>query len=299
MKDVSDKVNTLRTAVAEAVVRASRGAVASAKAGQTPKGAVWDVARSAGIIAAKKTSELIPYCHPIPVDHISIDFETTDSTIKISSTVKAIWKTGVEMEALTAASIAALTIYDMLKPMDDSLTISKVSLVGKSGGKLDFQEKIIPEAAVLVTSDSVASGKKDDKSGRLIVDRLKGFGVDVKSYVVVPDDKGQILKKVKSWVRENIQLIVTTGGTGLGPRDVTVDALREIIEREVPGVAEAMRAYGQHRTPYAMLSRGMAGIAGKSLIIALPGSSRGVKESLDAIFPYIFHVYPMIEGRGH
>jgi molybdenum cofactor biosynthesis protein MoaC len=299
MKDISDKITTLRSATAEGVVFASQTAVALAKAGKTPKGNVWDIARAAGIMAAKKTSELIPYCHQIPLDHVEINFEPLDSSIKISATVKAINKTGVEMEALTAVSVSALTVYDMLKPIDNAVRISELKLVEKKGGKSDFKERVIPTAAVLVTSDSISSGKKDDKSGKTIVERLKGFGCDVRSYHVIPDEREEILSRVRGWVKEGIQLIVTTGGTGLGPRDVTVDTLKSIIEREVPGISEAMRSFGQRRTPYAMLSRGAAGTVGKTLIITLPGSSKGVKESLDAIFPHIFHIYPMLEGKGH
>lgn len=299
MKDISDKIDTQRTATAEALIEAHPRAIAAAKAGTTPKGQVWDIARSAGIMAAKKTWDLIPYCHQIPLDHIQIDFDAEESKVKITAGVKAIWRTGVEMEALTAASVAALTVYDMLKPIDDNVTISKIHLVNKEGGKSDFREKTIPSAAVLVTSDSVAKGDKDDKSGRAIVERLKSLGADVKSYLVIPDDAEEITKVVKGWVDEGVGLIITTGGTGLGPRDVTVDALSKIIERKIPGIAEAMRSHGQIRTPYAMLSRGIAGTIGRTVIVTLPGSSMGVKESLDALFPYIFHIYPMIEGKGH
>lgn len=299
MKDVSSKITTFRTATAEVSVHASKDAVQMAATGNTPKGAVWDIARAAGIIAAKRTSELIPYCHQIPLEHVEINFTAAGELIKITSTVKAIHRTGVEMEALTAASIAALTVYDMLKPVCTEITISDIKLVEKKGGKSDFKETFIPRAAVLVTSDSVSVGKKDDKSGKLIVERLKKHGAEVSSYIIVTDDKEKIVKAVTAWVAEGIQLIITTGGTGLGPRDVTVNALEGLIERDVPGISEAMRSFGQMRTPYAMLSRGIAGTIGNTLVITLPGSSRGVKESLDAILPHIFHIYPMLAGGGH
>lgn len=299
MKDISNKIDTLRTAIAEATVAASPEAVESANTGKTPKGAVWDVARAAGIFAAKKTAELIPYCHQIPIDHVAIEFEPSRDSIRIRASVSAIWKTGVEMEALTAASVAALTVYDMLKPIDSGVAISGVRLIEKTGGKSSFAEESIPSAAVLVVSDSVASGKNEDKSGKLIVEKLESLGVDVKSCVTVPDEEREIAKVVKGWANGGILLIVTTGGTGAGQRDVTVSAISKIIERELPGVAEAVRAYGQRRTPYAMLSRGIAGLVGKTLIVTLPGSPKAVKESMDAIFPHVFHVYPMVEGKGH
>lgn len=299
MKDVSAKFNTLRYATAEACVNASAQAIAAAKSGNTPKGAVWDIARAAGIIAAKRTPELIPYCHSIALDHVSIDFEITQSSVKIIAKAKAIAKTGVEMEALTAATIASLTVYDMLKPIDADVTIAGIRLIEKKGGKSDFRELKKPTAAVLITSDSVASGEKDDSSGKSIADRLKKIGADVKACIAIPDDAEKIAKVIKAWTSEGIELIVTTGGTGLGPRDVTVDALSKMIDREVPGIAEAIRAYGQKRTPYAMLSRGISGMIGKTLVISLPGSLKGATESMDAILPHIFHIYPMLEGKGH
>jgi molybdenum cofactor synthesis domain-containing protein len=96
-----------------------------------------------------------------------------------------------------------------------------------------------------------------------------------------------------------VSLVLTTGGTGLGPRDVTVEATRRIIEREIPGVMEASRSYGQSRTPYAMLSRGVAGVCGGSIVVNLPGSSKGAAESMDAVFPAILHGFAMIRGGGH
>lgn len=299
MKDISNKFETLRTARAEAIVTASKEAVAAAASGSTPKGEVWGVARTAGIVAAKRTDELIPYCHRIPIDHVSIDFETRGTEIRITAGAKAVAKTGVEMEALVAASVAALTCYDMLKPMDDAVAISSVRLVEKEGGKGDFQEKASVTAAVLVASDSIASGRKGDESGKAIVERLKGYGVQVKSCTVVPDDINQVTHTIQGWIKEGIELIITTGGTGLGPRDVTVEAVKALIDREVPGISEAIRNYGQCRTPYSMLSRGVSGINGKTLIVTLPGSSRGAIESIDAIFPAVLHAFRMMKGEGH
>ena len=132
----------------------------------------------------------------------------------------------------------------------------------------------------------------------MIKERLQQYGIDP-SYEVLPDDKDLIVRKLKELCDQGVLLILTTGGTGLGPRDVTVEATREVIDREVPGIAETMRRFGQARTPYAMLSRGIVGLAGSTLMINLPGSSRGVAESMDAIFPALFHLYPMMRGGGH
>lgn len=300
MKSVTDKTTTLRKATAVSTVVAKPGSIERLKANDVPKKDILIVARVAGVMAAKKTPELIPYCHPIPIDSVEIEFEVLADRINVTATVEAIWKTGVEMEALTAASAAALTIYDMLKPIDKEIEIISTKLSSKKGGKTDFEQKFPKnfKAAVIVTSDSTSKGTRQDGSGKIIKERLESFGINP-SYTILPDDKEQIVAMMKKLCDEGVLLIVSTGGTGLGPRDVTVEATKEVIEREIPGVMEAARSYGQSRTPYAMLSRGLAGQKGNTLIINLPGSSKGTEEGLNALFPSLLHAYKMMKGLGH
>jgi molybdenum cofactor biosynthesis protein MoaC len=300
MKSVTSKISTLRRARATACVRANPKTIELLRTNDLPKKDVLVVARVAGTTAAKKTPDLIPYCHPLPIGAVEIGFEVHEDRIDIRSMVEAVWKTGVEMEALTAASVAALTIYDMLKPVDKNLTIESVRLDEKRGGKTDYGKRAPKgfKAAVIVTSDSTHQGTREDRSGKLIVERLESFGIKP-GYTVLPDDQEAIVHLMRKLIAENTNLIVTSGGTGVGPRDVTVEATRQVIEREMPGVAEAGRAYGQERTPYAMLSRGVAGVAGNTIIVNVPGSSRGAEETMTAIFPGILHAYGMLQGQGH
>lgn len=302
MRDISNKTLTLRTAVAKATLKVDPRTIQLIRNGQIPKGDPLPVAKVAAVQAAKNTSQIIPYCHPLPVDFVDCRFELGSDSIEITTEVKAIYKTGVEMEALTAASVAALTIYDMAKQVDESMEMTGVVLVQKKGGKSDFQAKLNRplRAAVLVLSDSVASGKKEDRSGKAIVARLKEKGVMVEDYSVVPDDVETIEKTLIRFADAmKLDLVITTGGTGLGPRDTTPEAMTKVVEREVPGIAEASRVHGQQRIPMAMLSRARSGIRGNTLIINLPGSQRGVEESLDAILPGLFHSFFMVWGGGH
>lgn len=295
------KCESLRTAVAEGRIRVNRETLARVRDKSTPKGDVLEAARIAGTMAAKRTFELIPFCHPIPLDGVSIEFTLEETEIRVKAVVKAIWKTGVEMEALTAASVALLTVYDMLKPLDREMEIVSVRVVEKSGGKSDRKEWI-PEglkAAVLVTSDGTYAGQRKDKSGQLILAKLRELGLSDVEYEVLPDDRAQIQQKLLRCVERGFGLVITTGGTGLGPRDVTVEATAAVLERELPGVAEAMRSYGQRRTPYAMLSRAIAGVRGETLIVNLPGSSKGTEESMAAVLPALFHSYRMMRGEKH
>jgi molybdenum cofactor synthesis domain-containing protein len=216
--------------------------------------------------------------------------------------VKTTWKTGVEMESLTGASIAALTIYDMLKPIDESLVIESIKLLAKSGGMKDFYEKYSKplKAVVIVISDSVSKGERRDKSGKLAVERLNSSGFEVVDYRVIPDDASQIESSLIIACDEwKVDLVLTCGGTGLGPHDVTPEATGRLLDKEVIGISEALRMHGQKRTPLSMLSRGAAGVRGKTVIVNLPGSVKAVSESLDALIPGILHASKMLGGHGH
>ena len=302
MKDISHKTRTLRQAHAQARLNTTIVLLTKIRNQELPKGDPLPVARVAAIQAAKNTSQIIPYCHAIPVDHVQIDFDLQTDHIIIDVRVKAIYKTGVEMEALTAASVAALTLYDMLKATDEPMEIASIKLLEKKGGKSDFafdQARRI-KAAVLVVSDSVAAGQKQDASGKLIVERLEKEGVNVAQYKVVPDDEVVVESTLKEYAdRSRFDLVFTTGGTGLGPRDRTPETMERLIDMDIPGIAEAARAYGQERMPMSMLSRARSGVRGKTLIINLPGSSRAVQESLNALLPSVFHTIIILTGAGH
>ena len=302
MFDVGAKPDSHRTAQAKAVLNIDAKTAVLIRQGKSPKGDIVEAAKIAATSGAKKTSDLIPYCHPIPIDHIKVLVSVKAREIEVDVEVKSIWKTGVEMEALSGACIGALTIYDMLKPIDDTLFISSVKLVEKSGGIAQFKIKDGNKirAGVIVVSDSVAAGKRVDKSGKFIVKTLKDRSIDVVKYQVVPDDSSVIEELLIKYSDDlHLNLILTTGGTGLGPRDITPESTRKVIEREIEGIAEGSRAYGQRRTPLSMLSRGIAGVRGKSLIINIPGRLNAVSESLEFLFPGLEHAFKMMEGHGH
>jgi molybdopterin adenylyltransferase len=149
--------------------------------------------------------------------------------------------------------------------------------------------------AVLTLSDRGSKGERTDTSGPLIKDMLKSIKAEVKFYDILPDEKELIKKKLIEY-SEKVDLILTTGGTGLSPRDVTPEATLEVIDRQVPGIAEAMRSEGLKKTNRAMLSRAVAGVRGTSLIINLPGSPKAVKENLQAILEVIPHAIEKIKG---
>lgn len=301
MKDISNKISTLRTASAVATLHYPASLSDLVKGGVTPKGNIFEIAKTAALIAAKQTPILIPFCHPVSIDGMAISYEHDDRSVQVRVTAQSVGRTGIEMEVLTAATVAALNLYDLLKPFSTDLSIGEVCLEKKNGGKSEKWNRIKSgtTAAVLTISDTVAAGKKQDGSGQEIKDRLSALGVSIHEARVVADEPAEIRACVESWIKDRVPFIFTTGGTGLGPRDKTIEALTTIIERPVPGIAEAMRSHGSARTPLAMLSRSLAGTSGSSIIVALPGSRRGVSESLDAIFPAVFHGTGIMNGGGH
>lgn len=302
MVDITAKNSTLRTAVAQAIVRVgSPETIARIKAGTVPKGDVFAMSKAAGLLGVKKTPALLPDCHPLPIEFTQITYTIVDLEIQIQVTVKTIYKTGVEVEAMHGASVVALNLYDMLKPIDKNISIEKIKLIEKRGGKSDTKKRAPSTitACVVVCSDTISAGKKEDVAGKVVREKLDKLGVQVTGYIIIPDEPEEIKATLAQQLEGGTQLIVFAGGTGLSPRDVTPETLAPLIERRVPGLEEAIRTYGQNRTPYAMLSRSLAGIIKESLVLAIPGSTKGAGESIDAVFPAALHIFNVIQGARH
>jgi len=298
MVDKTHKITTLRTATAQAIVKAAPETIQAILENKVPKGNVIEVARTAGLFAVKNTSSVIPDCHPMPIEYTGIAFECLENSVQIEVTVKTIYKTGVEVEAMHGASIVALTMYDMLKPIDKNVEISTVKLLSKKGGKSDHVMKINDLAvAIIVCSDSVSSGKKEDKAGKIIVQKLEKLGLKISQYTIIPDEIETIQNQISQL--QNMDLVILTGGTGLSNKDVTPEAIIPLIDRRIPGIEEALRSYGQERTPFAMLSRSVVGFKGNTLLMALPGSAAGAAESIDAVFPSVLHLFQLLDGFDH
>jgi len=301
MVDITHKSNTLRIATAQAIVKVSKQETIQAIHDKTvPKGDVFAMSKAAGLLGVKKTPELLPDCHPMPIEYTGIEYAIEGLDIIIQVTVKTIYKTGVEVEAMHGASIVALNMYDMLKPIDKGIEIHAIKLLEKKGGKSSYPIADVSglKAGIVVCSDSLSQGKGEDKSGEVIQEHIQAYGLQTSDIQIIADDVAQIQNVVTQLAKEN-NLVILTGGTGLSKRDVTPEAVIPLLDKRIAGAEETIRRYGQERMPYAMLSRSVVGTIGDCLVLALPGSSTGVAESLDAVFPALFHSFKVLKGERH
>ncbi|WP_457640803.1 bifunctional molybdenum cofactor biosynthesis protein MoaC/MoaB [Persephonella sp.] len=297
--DVSNKFETIRTAKAEGKIYLSPQSVDMIKNNKVPKGDVLSASQMAGMLGVKRTADILPFCHNIMIDHVVVNTELQENGVYVTAEVKCIGRTGVEMEALTAVSAALLNVYDMLKAFDKNMVIGDIKLVEKRGGKSDYEEDLSGlKCAVITLSDTCAKGEAEDRSGKIAIDIIeKEFDGEVVHYKILPDDKDMIIEELKN-LTDKVDIIFTTGGTGFSKRDVTPEATKEVIRKEMIGFSEAMRIVGIRFTPKSLLSRGICGILGDAtLVINLPGSTGGVKDNIRLVAPLLKHAIRMAKGE--
>jgi cyclic pyranopterin monophosphate synthase len=319
MVDVGAKEVTERTARARARVRMSPTSAHAVQVGDGPKGEVLGAARLAGIQAAKQTAQLIPLAHPLPLTFadVTAHVDVAQGIVELVSEVRTVARTGVEMEAMTACAVAALTVYDMVKGLERGIEIEHVVLLEKRGGRSDYRRAgHSPEragehedgrpadgrsdlrAAIITISTSKAAGHGEDESGARLGEFAERLGAHVVAREVIADDREAIERRLRHWAdAERCALVLTTGGTGVAPSDVTPEATAAVIEREVPGIAEAMRTASRPHTRHWMLSRGLAGVRAGTLIVNFPGSPSSIEQVGEALRPALIHAADLIAGR--
>ena len=321
MADVRRKRPTSRRAVAVGELYPGAEAFAAIVDRRLPKGDALLMAEIAGLQGAKLASMLMPLCHPLLLEKVEVRCVAVPErhAIRVYCEVATEARTGVEMEALAGVNAALLTIYDLTKPVEPALAIGGIRLLFKEGGKkglwlhpdgISSEEQVHykPQAiarldgwraAVLTLSDRASQGDYQDQSGPLLVQALRGLGADVDAAEVLADEARPLMLRLRTLADAGVGLVLTTGGTGLGPRDITPEALAEVADRRVPGLAEMFRSESRHHTALAWLSRADAVMVGSMLVVALPGSPRAVAQGIAILAPLLAHARAMIEGGVH
>lgn len=321
MADVRRKRPTSRRAVAVGELYAGPDAFTAIVERRLPKGDALAMAEIAGLQGAKMASMLMPLCHPLPLEFVEVRCVPVPEhhAVRIYCEAATEARTGVEMEALAGANAALLTVYDLTKPVDPALAIGGIRLLFKEGGKkglwlhpdgmtdaelAHYRPRALPRidgwrAAVLTLSDRASAGEYEDRSGPVLVDALRGLGADVGAAELLPDDAQRLAHRLRELSQAGVGLVLTTGGTGLGPRDSTPEALAAVATRRVPGLAEMFRSESRHHTPMAWLSRADAALVDRTLVVAFPGSARAVAQGMGIVGPLLAHARSMIDGEGH
>ncbi len=302
MIDVSEKIETLRTAKASCFLTFSPELWEIIKTGKLEKGDLIQAARVGAINGAKFLHKNLLLCHSVSIDYVGVEVKPSYCQLEIVVEVKGVGRTGVEMEAIAGVMNSALSVYDILKRHGEDIKIHTIRLLEKRGGKKDYEKEKIPfSAAVITISDRAFRKERVDESGEIIKKWISENGGEIKGYEVVPDEIDEIERSVKNYAlsEHSVDLIITTGGTGPGPRDVTLSAIEGIASKKIDGIGEVMRRFGERKTLYAVLSSGTGYVVGRSIVLALPGSPKGVLDSLKILKSIMFHAIRMARGEGH
>jgi cyclic pyranopterin monophosphate synthase len=311
MVDVGGKPPQRRIARAAGSIALAPATVELIRNNRIGKGNVLTVAEIAGIQAAKRTGELIPLCHPLVLDYVSVRLELLDAGATATGEVSCDGRTGVEMEALTAVSVALLTVYDMCKAVDKGMQIGPIVLLRKEkhnlgAGAIELgdgdKDCLRPLRCLVITlSDRAAAGVYADRSGPRVRELLDQHFANRQcpcecDHRILPDCAETLRREILSARDRGFDVIITTGGTGVGPRDIAPETIIPLCDKLIPGIMEHLRAKFGQENPRARLSRTVAGVIGTTQIYALPGSVRAVEEYMPEILATLEHVDRVLHG---
>ncbi len=309
MVDVGAKPESERRAVAEARLRMSPATATAIAAGDGPKGDVLGPARMAGIAAAKRTGDLIPLAHPLPLSFADVGGEVDAGGGLVDADRRGPLRRpyrgrdgGDDRRVGRRADRLRHGEGDRARDRDRARSRCCTRAAARAASGIAVADDAADgrpfRAAALTISTSRAAGEAVDEGGPALADFATSIGCEVEVTEAITDDRDLIAERLRSLADEvGVDLVLTTGGTGLGPSDVTPEATRDVIDREAPGIAEAMRAVSREHTPKWMLSRGVAGARGATLIVNFPGSPRSIEQCGAAIAGALPHALRLLAGE--
>jgi molybdenum cofactor biosynthesis protein MoaC len=245
-------------------------------------------AKIAGIQAAKKTSDFIPLRHSNKLTWADISFDIIQDHLKIINTVKAVSRSGLDMEALTGASAAALTVFDLCREYDTEISIQDLKIIPQpkeKGKKLSIKTPI--RIGVIVISDRVIAGLAEDEAGKVLQRGFKEAGYNADHYEIISNDSDKLVDKIQNWLEKGIELIITTGGNGIGPRDITLTSLEPFFDYRLEGIEQTLHSIAQINNQGFYIDRLAVGKIGKSIVICLPLDPVLANDTLNILIPNI------------
>lgn len=255
------------------------------------KADIITAAKIAGIQAAKKTSDIIPLNHSNKLNWVNITFDLIQDHIKIISTAKAISRSDLEMEALTGAAIAALTIIDLCKEYDSKVNITDLKLVPRKEKDKPLGSDTPVSVGIVIISDRVIAGLANDEPGKILQNGFKEAGYLADDFSIIPNDPDKLVETIQDLLEKNIGLIFTLGGNGIGPRDITLAALEPFFDFRLEGIEQAMHSIAQLNHNGIYIDRLAAGKIGKSVVLCLPLNSDLAIEALHVLIPNIHQAF--------
>lgn len=293
MVNITHKRSSLRTAIAQATVKVSHPeTIRAIEQDLVPKGNVFEMAKTAGLFAVKRTSDMIPDCHPLPVEFTKVHYEIEGLCIHIQIEVHTIYRTGVEVEAMHGASVIALTMYDMLKPIDKGIEIQNIKLIRKKGGKSDFKNKVTASEPItfIQCSDDTYQHLETDQLTAVMTTILSKNDLHLQPTIYLPENGELIKEHIKA--QQDCPLILITGKT-----EQINHILTPLFDQKIPGIGEVIRQYQNERNPGAFFSDCIGGILNHSLVITLPASSTDLSAALHALFPYVLSIINRLKNN--
>lgn len=292
--DSSNKDGVLHTATSQSIIRTDPETLEKIKDDRSLEINLKESAKIAAILASKKSWEFVPYSFQKRIDNVKIDVSIRNELIEIIVEVRGIARSSLAIESISAASAAAITMFDKLRNLESSTSIESLRLLRESNVLSELKEKAVKKAAILIISNSEHK-EKAEQVQKFTSDKLVSHAHEINDSKIIEANQSVIETNLKRLCDEETDLIITCGGIELKDDNLVSKATEKILDSKIQGIPEIFRAYGIKRIPSTIIYEGVAGIRSKSIIVNLPGNIKKISELLDLLFPYLSHIYKIIE----